>query len=403
MTREEILGALNEMFPDGIPDSCNEILARDDAPFKSYQELRKAMGRSPAYTNRANWKALTAGEEGGEVVPPKPKLKFEVTATPDELSTKGSKSTLTLKVLEGEYLPGSVDFMTDFAPAVDPENNPLKMEFSAFDEETNTMTVTYTELGNADTSALLTFTAKDKNYPDTTVTATTVSVFFLAAKETKISWELSDNKLTMKGDEVFASFNVDQGEEPDQVWIDVPDDLPESQARLILTSRVEGEPRISIKCANLAEDEPVVIPLTLFSVKQGSGVPTPVNHGTKTVTVSKTIADKLEITWTQDKTEVTKNKESVMIETTVVKGQHQSGSLEVSLVDSKDLEYVTPGNKLGDNPIPLTIKKIPAVGEPDRVVKFKVVAKDENYPSKGMQQFGEVGSFTIKAEQGVEA
>lgn len=402
MTREEILGALNEMFPDGIPDSCNEIMAREDAPFKSYQELRKAMSRSPAYTNRANWKALVSDEEGGEVEPPKPKLIFEALANPATLTSKGSKATITLNILEGEYLPGSINYATGVEPAVDPDVDPLNVEFYAFDEETNTMTVTYSEQGNVDATASITFTAKDKNYPDTTVSSPTVSISLSKTKETRISWELTRDTLTHKDDEVFANYTILSGEEPDQIWIDFPEDLPESLARLVNTSRIYDENKISITCNSLAEEEDAIIPLTLFSIKQGSGASTPTNHGTLNVTVVKTTADKLELTWEQDVEEISDTTDSVMIWTTLVKGQYQSGSLEVSLVDSNDLEYVTPGVKIGNNPIPLTVKKVPEVGQPDKVVKFIVVAVDENYPSKGRQQFGGEGQFTIKAKQGAE-
>lgn len=79
MNRDELLEALNKMFPEGIPDSCSEVLARADAPFTSYQELRKMMGRSPAYTNRSNWIAVVRGDEGGDINPPKSLLKDLIT------------------------------------------------------------------------------------------------------------------------------------------------------------------------------------------------------------------------------------------------------------------------------------------------------------------------------------
>lgn len=82
MTLETVIAELKVMFPKGIPNSASEVFAHQDAPVKSYQELRKLLGRSPAFTNRSNWKMLlAAAEEGGEVEPPKKKLSEIITKT----------------------------------------------------------------------------------------------------------------------------------------------------------------------------------------------------------------------------------------------------------------------------------------------------------------------------------
>lgn len=81
MTLETVIAELKVMFPKGIPNTASEVFAHQDAPVKSYQELRKLLGRSPAFTNRSNWKMLlAAAEKGGEVEPPK-KLKDIVSNT----------------------------------------------------------------------------------------------------------------------------------------------------------------------------------------------------------------------------------------------------------------------------------------------------------------------------------
>lgn len=83
MTLETVIAELKVMFPKGIPNAASEVFAHQDAPVKSYQELRKLLGRSPAFTNRSNWKMLlsAAAGEGGEVEPPKKKLKDIVSNT----------------------------------------------------------------------------------------------------------------------------------------------------------------------------------------------------------------------------------------------------------------------------------------------------------------------------------
>lgn len=82
MTLETVIAELKVMFPKGIPNAASEVFAHQDAPVKSYQELRKLLGRSPAFTNRSNWKMLlAAAEDGGEVEPPKKKLKDIVSNT----------------------------------------------------------------------------------------------------------------------------------------------------------------------------------------------------------------------------------------------------------------------------------------------------------------------------------
>lgn len=82
MTLETVIAELKVMFPKGIPNSAPEVFAHRDAPVKSYQELRKLLDSSPAFTNRSNWKMLLAAvEEGGEVEPPKKKLSEIITKT----------------------------------------------------------------------------------------------------------------------------------------------------------------------------------------------------------------------------------------------------------------------------------------------------------------------------------
>lgn len=397
ISKEEVLVALKALYPDGIPDACGTVMAHEDAPFKSYQELRKILGRTSAWGNRRNWKHLLDGADSVE--PPKPKLKFNVEVSPEELTEEGSSATFKLNVLEGEYLENTVNFDVKFSPEINQDTNPLRVEFYAFDESTNTMVMTYIALGNSPSTALVTVTAEDKNYPGTIVSSPMASVYIDAPIETKISWELSDNKLTTKGAEIFALFSVDAGKEPKLVWLDVPDGLPPEQARLLDIQRIENESRISIKCTELAEEN-LTIPLTLYGAD--SEQDSPVSYGTKPVTISQKTDDKLEITWSQDKTEADKKGDSVLVTANVIAGEYSPGTLGVDLVNSADADFVSVGVKLGDNPIPLTVNKIPGVGEPDKVVKFYVAATDKNYPSKGKQTFGEQGSITIKAEQGEE-
>lgn len=105
ISKEEVLVALKALYPDGIPDACGTVMAHEDAPFKSYQELRKILGRTSAWGNRRNWKHLLDGVDSVEPEPepePEPELKATVAVTPKTIA-KGENSTVKITSTVGTF------------------------------------------------------------------------------------------------------------------------------------------------------------------------------------------------------------------------------------------------------------------------------------------------------------
>ncbi len=284
MSKEELLATLTAMFPEGIPDSCNEVMAREDAPFKSYLELRKIMGRSPAYTNRKNWLDLIAGESGDAPGPVDPELEFTWSLDKTEFTEVGQTAKATVNVAKGEFTSITLN-QAILARVGEDEDAPEYLEVSKYDAATKSFTMKCIALpADEDYVTNYAMSAVDKatgeeigsptGFVEVTVKKFEVPVVPVIGRIARIDPSVVDTEGTM----VKLTAEVLNGEAErieaqfDDAYVELLPFTVNATGESLLTFHVHGQPPVG------EPDEVVQISLTFYGKEEGNNTTTPVSE-----------------------------------------------------------------------------------------------------------------------------
>lgn len=203
MSKEEVLVALKELFPDGIPDACGMVMAHKDAPFKSYQELRKILKRSSAWGNRRNWKFLLDGVD--DVDPPKQELAYSVTISPATLIKTNDVAVVKFNITSGELDPEQTLVSLEY----DMENGG-SVHIGEYDIGTNTVELTYAGLAEKTYLCNIAVSTKDLNSGETVLPTNSIAITLTEAPDLVADWSVTPSLLA-KGSSATAKVTVTAG------------------------------------------------------------------------------------------------------------------------------------------------------------------------------------------------